>query len=315
MSVVGWRIRWNSYAQTFVSEEKRRKKGGEIYLSIFHLINCSCSCVDFLLLSPIVSQYPPLLTSFNSSLPTRVCSSCKSPLHTQISFNYGEGGRQLKEAKDLLSLQSSMPPRPLSIPDSHPSFPLIDKSIHPPPYHLFSWVCSHSHLLAPPVGNKMIHSRGTQFKVMIVGGPNQRTDYHIEDGEEWFVQLRGDMVLKIVDQQGKVFKDIPIKEGESFLLPANVPHSPQRLENTVGLVIERERFTYELDGLRWYCCNQQCRQILHTFSFRCEDLGTQLKILIGYWYDDAQKEMRTCKSCGTVETKPATISKIKTFAH
>ncbi len=29
-----------------------------------------------------------------------------------------------------------------------------------------------------------------QFKVMAVGGPNERTDYHVEEGEEWFYQVR-----------------------------------------------------------------------------------------------------------------------------
>lgn len=35
-----------------------------------------------------------------------------------------------------------------------------------------------------------------------------------------------------------------------FLLPAGVPHSPQRFADTVGLVIERRRLETELDGLR-----------------------------------------------------------------
>jgi len=163
----------------------------------------------------------------------------------------------------------------------------------------------------------MIHGRCAQFKVMIVGGPNERTDYHIDDGEEWFLMLRGDMTLKVVDGAGTKFRDIVIREGESFLLPANVPHSPQRQADTIGLVIERERFSYELDGLRWYCANPACRVPLHTFSFKCADLGTQLKLLIEHWYDASPEavQRRTCKRCGTVETKPDTLAKIKQYSH
>jgi len=35
-----------------------------------------------------------------------------------------------------------------------------------------------------------------------------------------------------------------------FLLPGRIPHSPQRVANTVGLVIERRRAASEIDGLR-----------------------------------------------------------------
>jgi mannose-6-phosphate isomerase-like protein (cupin superfamily) len=134
---------------------------------------------------------------------------------------------------------SSAPPSSASahsklLPASSPAFPVIDPSTHMAPYHLLSWIDTHKHLLAPPVGNKMIHGHGAQWKVMIVGGPNERTDYHIDDGEEWFLMVSGDMTLKVVDQQGTIHRDIHIREGESFLLPANVPHSPQRLENTIG---------------------------------------------------------------------------------
>lgn len=40
-------------------------------------------------------------------------------------------------------------------------------------------------------------------------------------------------------------------QGNIFLLPGRVPHSPQRYANTMGLVIERERKKEELDGLMW----------------------------------------------------------------
>lgn len=58
------------------------------------------------------------------------------------------------------------------------------------------------------------------------------------------------MVLKVVEQG--VHKDITIKEGELFLLPAYVEHSPQRFENTLGCVVERDRASSERDCVR-YC--------------------------------------------------------------
>ena len=88
------------------------------------------------------------------------------------------------------------------------------------------WISSHLHLLRPPVGNSMIWGDQSEYKIMIVGGPNTRSDYHVEQGEEWFYMIKGSMVLKIIDNG--IFKNIVINQGESYLLPPNIPHSPQR---------------------------------------------------------------------------------------
>ncbi|XP_074531591.1 3-hydroxyanthranilate 3,4-dioxygenase isoform X2 [Halichoeres trimaculatus] len=111
---------------------------------------------------------------------------------------------------------------------------------------------------------------------MFVGGPNTRKDYHIEEGEELFYQLEGDMCLKVIENGQH--KDVHIKEGEMFLLPARIPHSPQRKENTVGLVVERRRLLTETDCLRYYVENST--NILFERWFYCEDLGTQLVPII-----------------------------------
>ncbi|RKP26815.1 3-hydroxyanthranilic acid dioxygenase [Syncephalis pseudoplumigaleata] len=102
------------------------------------------------------------------------------------------------------------------------------------------------------------------------------------------------MVLKVVDN-GE-FRDIPIKEGEMFLLPGNVPHNPVRFADTIGIVIERNRRPEEIDRLRWYC--SQCRHVVYEESFHCTDLGTQLKPVIEKYAADAS--LRTCKQCGHV---------------
>ena len=94
---------------------------------------------------------------------------------------------------------------------------------------------------------------------MVVGGPNTRKDFHVDEGEEFFYQIEGDMVLNIF--KNNKIENIRIKEGNIFLLPPRVPHSPQRFENTVGLVIERKRRDNELDGFQWYC--DSCNHLLY----------------------------------------------------
>src|SRR6184192_4219913 len=117
------------------------------------------------------------------------------------------------------------------------------------PLNLHAWVEENRPLLRPPVGNKMIWN--DDFMVMVVGGPNQRSDYHVNPGEELFYQVEGDIVLKVIDD-GKP-RDVPIRQGEIFLLPGRVPHSPQRPANTVGLVVEQPKASAEPHHLRWYC--------------------------------------------------------------
>src|SRR6201996_1419317 len=66
---------------------------------------------------------------------------------------------------------------------------------------------------------------------MVVGGPNARTDYHINSTPEFFYQHKGSMLLKTVDTSTNPhsFVDIPIHENSLYLLPANTPHNPVRL--------------------------------------------------------------------------------------
>ena len=101
-----------------------------------------------------------------------------------------------------------------------------------------------------------------EFIVMVIGGPNARTDYHVNQGEEFFYQVEGNIVLKVIDDGKPV--DIPIKEGEIFLLPGGVPHSPQRPAGSIGLVVERRRKPGELDAFHWYCqgCGRSCMRSL-----------------------------------------------------
>jgi len=160
------------------------------------------------------------------------------------------------------------------------------------PFNLQAWIAENRHLLKPPVGNKMLYSG--QFMVMVVGGPNQRTDFHVNPTEELFYQVEGDIVLR-VREDGKP-RDIPIRQGEIFVLPGGMPHSPQRPANTVGLVIEQARPVQADDHLRWYC--RKCGSVVYDAGFHLEDLGKQLKPIIEQF--NASEALRTCKACGTV---------------
>ena len=132
---------------------------------------------------------------------------------------------------------------------------------------------------------------------MVVGGPNSRKDYHIDAGEEFFYQIEGDMILRIMESGES--KDINIKEGEIFLLPPIVPHSPQRFSNTIGLVIERKRNKDELDGFQWYC--DTCNNLLHQEFFQLVDIVKQLPpIFEKFWKSN---ELRKCNNCGSILEK------------
>ena len=166
-----------------------------------------------------------------------------------------------------------------------------------PPINFKNWIDKNRHLLKPPVGNQVVYE-DTELIIMVVGGPNTRKDYHIDEGEEFFYQLEGRMVLRIIEN--KKTKDININEGEIFLLPPKVPHSPQRFENTVGLVIERKRRKGELDAFQWYC--DKCHTLLYEYFFPLTNIVTQLPpIFDGFWKDD---DARTCKCCSAYLEKP-----------
>eukprot|EP01115_Flamella_aegyptia_P012391 TRINITY_DN61696_c0_g1_i1.p1 TRINITY_DN61696_c0_g1~~TRINITY_DN61696_c0_g1_i1.p1 ORF type:complete len:193 (-),score=37.42 TRINITY_DN61696_c0_g1_i1:36-614(-) len=170
-----------------------------------------------------------------------------------------------------------------------------------PPFNFYKWIEEHKEHLKPPIGAELVFDHA-QFCIMVVGGPNRRTDYHINQTEEFFYQFKGDMLLKIV-WDGE-FKDVPIKEGEVFLLPGNTPHSPQRFENTVGLVIEMRRRPENVDKLRWYCENPKCREVVYQEEFKSVELnlGKAFTPIMQRYY--GSEELRTCKKCGHVNQPP-----------
>jgi len=163
------------------------------------------------------------------------------------------------------------------------------------PFNLQQWIEDNRDLLKPPIGNKNLYVNAGDFIVMIVGGPNARKDYHYNESEELFYQLEGDITVR-VQYEGKA-KDIQIKEGEMFLLPANIPHSPIRGANTVGLVIEKVRKGTDLqDGLMWFC--EKCNNKLHEDRFPLTNIEKDFLSRFKTFY--TSEEMRTCKKCNHI---------------
>lgn len=167
--------------------------------------------------------------------------------------------------------------------------------------NLLKWVEENKEFLKPPVGNKEIYPGGDMI-VMVVGGPNARKDYHYNETPEFFYQIKGDIVLKIIEN-GE-FKDIPIREGEIYLLNAKIPHSPQRPAGTVGLVIEQKRQMQDQDGFLWFCEN--CHHKMYEEYFKLTNIVTQLPEVFQHFYGDEGK--LKCSNCGNtfaIPKKPA----------
>ena len=162
------------------------------------------------------------------------------------------------------------------------------------------WIEENRHLLKPPVGNKCIFDG--DLIVMVIGGPNARTDYHVNQGEEFFYQVEGDITLKVIEDGMPT--SIEIRQGDIFLLPPGVPHSPQRPAGTVGLVIERKRAEGELDAFRWHC--DKCGEKLYEETFKLENIATQFPPIFDRFYGNLDNT--TCKKCGEVLERPRRLA-------
>lgn len=162
-------------------------------------------------------------------------------------------------------------------------------------FNLFQWVAENKHLLQPPVNNKNIYSESSDYIVMVVGGPNARKDFHYNESEELFLQLEGTIYIDIQEDEKR--ERITLNAGDIYLLPANTPHSPIRLENSVGLVVEKKRKSVDAkDGLIWYC--ETCNNKLYEVYFVLENIETDFLPHFEHFYNSIG--LRTCKSCNTV---------------
>ena len=157
------------------------------------------------------------------------------------------------------------------------------------------WIEENKEKLKPPVGNAQVWEDG-EMMVTVVGGPNQRRDYHDDPTEEFFYQMKGDIFLRLMETAGKPPIELPIKEGEIFLLPKHMRHSPQRHAGSIGVVVEMPRPEGVLDGFEWYC--QNCHQLVHRAEVKLKSIVRDLPPLFEQFYGN--ENLRKCKHCGTI---------------
>jgi 3-hydroxyanthranilate 3,4-dioxygenase len=162
------------------------------------------------------------------------------------------------------------------------------------PFNLQKWIDENRHLLKPPVGNKNLYVESGDYIVMIVAGPNARKDYHYNETEELFYQIEGDIIVK-TQQSGKLV-EYEIKEGEMFLLPPKVPHSPVRSEGSIGLVIERKRTSDHKDGLMWF--SDKANALLYEEYFQLTDVEKDFLPVFKRFYGN--EKLRTCPKTGEI---------------
>jgi 3-hydroxyanthranilate 3,4-dioxygenase len=162
-------------------------------------------------------------------------------------------------------------------------------------FNFQKWIEENKEKLKPPVGNAQVWEDG-EMMVTVVGGPNQRRDFHDDPTEEFFYQLQGDIVLRLMVEPGKPPADVAIREGDIFLLPKHVRHSPQRGPNTIGVVIEMPRPEGTVDAFEWYC--PKCHQLVHRAEVRLKSIVKDLPPIFEKFY--GSEEARRCKACGTV---------------
>lgn len=163
------------------------------------------------------------------------------------------------------------------------------------PYHLKRWVEENKNLFSPPFKTNRLLVHHKDFLVMILRGPNVRLDFHIEPADEFFYQLEGDIELHVKPSAGRR-EIVKIREGEIFLCPGGVAHSPRRPENTWGLVIERKRGAEETEEFVWFC--EKCDKKVLARTVTQAEVGAQVARI--YEAFNADAKLRTCAQCGYV---------------
>lgn len=153
------------------------------------------------------------------------------------------------------------------------------------------WIAANRDRLRPPTSGFTVR-QGDDYMITVVGGPNRRTDFHVNPFEEFYYQLEGAMTLRI--QADGAPRDVEIAAGQIYLLPRRVPHAPQRPADTVGLIVERVRRPGELDVHEWYC--EACNHRLFRKEAFIEVLERDMPPIFEAYYADPAHQR--CSACG-----------------
>lgn len=166
----------------------------------------------------------------------------------------------------------------------------------PSPFNFQQWIVDNADELRPPVNNKVLHKVDDALIIQVVGGPNERTDFHVDPYPEWFHQVKGNIHVNIIEDGRQ--RRVDIREGEVWMLPANVPHSPQRPEaGSIGIVVEVTRPEGVTEHFQWYC--PECHALLHDVELQVRDIQADLPPVYEDFYALSDAE-RTCPTCGAV---------------
>lgn len=163
------------------------------------------------------------------------------------------------------------------------------------PMNFQRWIEDHAADLQPPVGNQQIWA-DSDLICTVVGGPNQRTDFHDDPFEEYFHQIKGTAHLLLWDR-GR-YERLTLNEGDVFLLPAHVQHSPQRPEpGSLCTVIERSRPPGVVDAFSWHCAH--CGTTVARREVQLASIVKDLPVVYEAFYGSNEDERR-CTGCGQV---------------
>jgi len=164
------------------------------------------------------------------------------------------------------------------------------------PCDLPAWIDAHRHELRPPVANRLLWT-DSAMDVMVVGGGTSRVDFHDDPHPEFFHQLEGSMVLRLMEEPGSPPRDVEIRAGEVFMLPAHVRHSPRRTDpDGIGIVVEFARPDGVVDGFEWFCFD--CGQLVHRVEIELKNIVEDLPPLFDAFYED--ETHKRCPYCGTI---------------
>ncbi|PZG01834.1 3-hydroxyanthranilate 3,4-dioxygenase [Micromonospora deserti] len=139
----------------------------------------------------------------------------------------------------------------------------------------------------------------SQFEVVLVRGPNQRNDFHVDPYDELFIQLEGTIRVDTREPGAGLRRQL-VHAGELYVVPAGVPHSPLRPADTWGLVVEIRRKPGDVELVEWYC--DQCDAVIERVSLESSEMIEALGPLLNEF--QSSEARRTCKECGSVLPQP-----------